>query len=104
MKIFFLAAVNSNHPQPLGLHRIVSGDESAIARATQIFRRKKTEATKIADGAGKSFVVTGAYGLRGIFDDQKIVGLGDLQDGVKIGRQTKKVNRQDGCGARPDSL
>src|SRR5277367_3099926 len=104
MKIFLLAAVNPDHSQSLGLCRIVGGNETAITRATQILRRKKTKTPEIADSAGKFVVVTRAGGLCRILDDQQIVGRSDFEDGVKVGWQSKKVNWHDGSGVRSDRL
>ena len=101
--VFWFRAVGAENPQFLG-HRVVAGgDQSAVARRTQVFRREETKTTVAADGAGPAALVLRADRLGGVLDDRYPTPVGDGHDRVHLRALAVKMDRQDGLGVGSDS-
>src|SRR5271154_7365400 len=94
--IFFAAAMNAEELETVRQGRVGSGDQAAIAGATQIFGREEAETSKITDVADIRAVKLCADGLRSVLDDEQSVFLRDLADLGEIGGETKEMNGHDG--------
>src|SRR5512132_4448261 len=67
-------------------HLVVIGDNgAALAAGAEVLARIEAEASEVAETAGAAACVLGAVRLRRIFDDDKTVRAGDLENGIHGG-------------------
>ena len=79
---------------------VVRRYHAAVAAATQIFRREKTEARKMSDGSGALSVQFGAYCLRRILDQIQVAARSDSTNRRHVGHLAEQMNRNDRACAR----
>jgi hypothetical protein len=68
--VFWLHAVDPEDAGPFSKGWIVSGEETGVAKGSEVFTGKKAVTAEVADAAGRFAFVGGPKGLGGIFDDE----------------------------------
>src|SRR5262245_6921847 len=91
----------SNHSNPLGDHFIVSCHSPAFATSSEVLSGVKTECSRRSNRAcllptiPRGGEVFGAVSLTGIFEDQQVVFVSDVHDGIHFAHLTVEMHWKD---------
>ena len=81
----------------VGVFFVGDEDGSAFAHAV-VLGLVEAVATEVAEGTERAALVGGHHSLRGIFDDEQVVAVGDFVDGVHLAGDTRIMHGHDGLG------
>ena len=95
MVVFPLLATVAHSPHLLSDLDVVRGQHACVAAAPQILGRVKAEGSSVAQRTCSSPFVGCAVGLASIFDHDQAMLVGQVQDGIHLGRQTVQVDRDN---------
>src|SRR5215472_17503724 len=100
MMIFPVLSPIAKHTNPSSVVGVTGGDCSALAVSTQVLRGIKTKAGDVPKASHWTPLVSGAMGLRRIFDHNQIIAFRHFQNRVHVRRLAVQMDRQDSLGAR----
>src|SRR5208283_5036352 len=90
-----LPAVLSQTPRSLSYFCIVGGEQTAVAKRSEVLRRVETERRGVAERSEPASVPHRPMGLRAILDDSDAQGPNDILDGRQVRRVSVEVHRND---------
>ena len=91
------------HPADLAVHILVVRDHrAAVSEGAEVLLDDEAGANRVAQLADLEAVARGPERLRVVFDDQQLMLVGDLADGLHVGALAVQVDRHDGLGLRCD--
>ena len=102
MIVLFGLAVIADHAHLAGDFLVIGGGGTGFAAGAKIFAGVEAESRNLADGAGLAPAVFllgeifRAVGLAGIFDDDELVAIRQLQDGIHVGNLAVQMYGNDG--------
>ena len=95
-----LHAMDTEDASALGERVIGGGDEAGVAEAAEVLGREEASGAEIAEGHGGAALPARAHGLGSIFDNAKLGGAGESEDGWHVHALPEEVDGHDGLAAR----
>ena len=92
VKIFLRLPVIPDHAHLLRHLFVLRHDGPGFAEGSEVLAGIEAETASRAQRAGLPVFIGGAVGLAGVFDDDKLVLPGDLEDRVHVGRLAVEVD------------
>ncbi len=96
--------VQAVHGNPIGQLIVIGGDHATFTRGEILVGIETETGQRTGGAADHSALVTRTGSMRGIFDDDQTVLLGNRFDAIHIARQAAKVHGDDGLRARRDDF